>query len=162
MFETLLKTNNLQGPDFIEYEHMVQQLEKDGITDDTALKSAFIALKMQGLTKEYLLQSIKHYIEVVNKDYNDNTKMLTEKQTELNNQFEVDTRNIKISISENEKKINELQLANQQLKDSLLTKEQELSAKISKSSLNHNIYTSVYNQVIEHLNVYTSKISSKL
>ena len=67
-FDELFDKSNLPGPDYYEFRKMVEALNIPGMDDDTKMKAAFAGLKVQGLTKDILIQSAKQYISIIDSD----------------------------------------------------------------------------------------------
>lgn len=63
-----LERSNLPGFDYIEFKQSVDALLQMGMDESTAVKSAFATAATMGLTKEKLLNTAKHYREVLHKE----------------------------------------------------------------------------------------------
>lgn len=63
-----IDAQNLEGPDYLEFKTSLKSLE--GVIEDeaTRYKSSFAVLKSTGVTKELLLESGNHYINVLQKE----------------------------------------------------------------------------------------------
>jgi hypothetical protein len=67
-FDELFDKANLPGPDYFEFSKMCQAMNT--LTDDVKFTAAFGGLQVQGLTKEKLLESANHYINIIDEDAN--------------------------------------------------------------------------------------------
>ena len=56
---------NIEGFDYLEFKDAVNDLVKDGTSEESAMKSVFATAKTMGLTKQKLLDSISVYLNVV-------------------------------------------------------------------------------------------------
>ena len=65
-FEELFQQANLPGPDYFEFSKMCQAM--GALPDDTKFPAAFGGLSVQGLTKQSLLESAQHYINIIDED----------------------------------------------------------------------------------------------
>lgn len=65
-FEELFDKANLQGPDYYEFAKMLQAMPN--LADDVKFTAAFSALKVQGLTKQKLIETAGTYIQVIDED----------------------------------------------------------------------------------------------
>lgn len=65
-FEELFQQANLPGPDYFEFSKMCQAMS--ALPDDTKFPAAFGGLSVQGLTKQSLLESAQHYINIIDED----------------------------------------------------------------------------------------------
>ncbi|MCR9288733.1 MAG: hypothetical protein NXI23_15260 [Bacteroidetes bacterium] len=76
-----LSKNNLPGFDYLEFVQSLRALSDMDMAEDTAIKSAFATAATVGLTKEKLIQSAKHYKEVLS---NERTQFEQALQNQLN------------------------------------------------------------------------------
>ena len=83
VLESIIEKENLPGPDVYELITSVKELMSAGLSEDQAYRSAFTAFKSMGLTKERLLETSNHYINVVNGVHEEfKTKVIGQKETE--------------------------------------------------------------------------------
>ena len=68
-FQTIIDNEKVSAPNVKELLNCVQELQTEGVTEDRAYKNAFAAFKLIGLTKESLLNTANHYIEIINNVY---------------------------------------------------------------------------------------------
>lgn len=69
-FNELFDKSNQPGPDYYKFTKMVQALNVPGMDDTTKMNAAFAALKVQGLTKDVLIQTAQNFITMIDNDYN--------------------------------------------------------------------------------------------
>jgi len=67
-FEELFDKANLPGPDYYEFWKMMETLEAAVPDEKTRMAAVYATLKIQGLTKEHLLDSAGKYQQVLNSD----------------------------------------------------------------------------------------------
>jgi hypothetical protein len=69
IIKDVLKENNLEGIDYLEFMNSIQSMEGTGTAENLMYKFAFSSLASvdSKLTKESLLTATNHYIEVINK-----------------------------------------------------------------------------------------------
>jgi hypothetical protein len=65
-FDSLFENANLPGPDYFEFDKMVDAMEN--VPDNIRYSAAFKALSVQGMTRNTLLTSAGQYIDLINKD----------------------------------------------------------------------------------------------
>lgn len=63
-----IEATNKEGFDYLEFKNSLQSLSKLDMDEATRYKSSFIMGKTMGLTKESLIQSVQHYISVINQE----------------------------------------------------------------------------------------------
>lgn len=61
-----LAKSNLPGFDYLEFKQSLEALNRLGMDEETAIKSAFATAATVGLTKEKLLKTAQHYKSVLN------------------------------------------------------------------------------------------------
>jgi chromosome segregation ATPase len=67
-FDKLMQDANLPGPDYFEFDKMMDTLEAAVPDEKARVTAVFAALGVQGLTKEKLVDSAKAYMGIVQKD----------------------------------------------------------------------------------------------
>ena len=65
---SVLERSNLPGFDYLEFKQSLDALEKMNMDKQTAIKSAFATASTVGLTKEKLLNTASHYLEILGKE----------------------------------------------------------------------------------------------
>lgn len=63
-----LDRSNLAGFDYLEFKQSLNSLKKMNMDDETAIKSAFATAATVGLTKDKLVQTARHYQQVIDKE----------------------------------------------------------------------------------------------
>jgi hypothetical protein len=66
-FDQLFEQSNLPGPDYFEFSKMVDSMGT-AIPIDTRIIAAFNGLKIQGLTREKLLNTAQEYLKILEAD----------------------------------------------------------------------------------------------
>lgn len=106
-FDELFEKANLPGPDYFEFSKMCQAMNT--LTEDVKFPAVFGGLQVQGLTKQKLVESANHYINIVDEDSNKfNTAIDQKILAEVQNKRSTAERK-RISISEKEEMIKSLQ-----------------------------------------------------
>lgn len=67
-FERLFEQTNLPGPDYFEFWKTMDTLESHIVEEDARMKAVFASLKIQGLTKQILIESAGKYKEAILSD----------------------------------------------------------------------------------------------
>ncbi|MBC7888224.1 MAG: hypothetical protein H7Z13_10055 [Ferruginibacter sp.] len=141
-FEELFDKVNLPGPDYYEFWKMMEALEA-AVPDETVrMNAVFSTLKIQGLSKEMLIDSAEKYLQVVDKDKQEfqnavNTKVLGEIEGRKASMAELEKRNNTNNemIQKLTKEINENQQKITSLKKEVIDEE----AKINSNKNGYNI-----------------------
>ncbi len=82
-----VQKSNLEGYDYLEFKTSIEELKETGLTQEQAIKSASIAVKSLTSPKQ-ILDSIGHYLNVVDKNKKDFEQNVLLKLTELIQQDE--------------------------------------------------------------------------
>lgn len=104
-----IERNNMPGFDFLEFKMAVNKLRQMNMDDPTAFKSAFVTASTLGVSKEKLLQTGRHYLEVLTKEktqFDSALKKQLDKRVNLKKQ---EVESLKAQIQQWEDQIRELQ-----------------------------------------------------
>lgn len=64
-----LKANTLQGFDYLKFKQSVITLQLSmGMSEESAVRSTFATASTLGVTKEKLVESIQHYVQILHKE----------------------------------------------------------------------------------------------
>jgi chromosome segregation ATPase len=149
--------------DYLRFKHSYLELQKMGMDEATAAKSAYITASTVGLTKSKLLESIDNYKVTLNKEREEFAQAL-KNQIATN----IDSRNIKIKElqdkhAENQRKLDEI--TKQQ--DIITAEVTRLSAEADAALVKINdtrdkfkvTFDYLYNEMEEDKNLYTQILS---
>lgn len=68
IFFKAMEDNNLEGLDYLEFKQSLQSLSKMPMDEETQFKSAFAMASSMGVTPDKLINTAKHYIDVLTKE----------------------------------------------------------------------------------------------
>lgn len=108
-FDELFEKTNLPGPDYYEFSKAVEAMEADIPEERSRMKAAFVALKVQGMTKEQLLATARQYIDVVEADRAQVKKAADDKARDEIAPLKEQHRQAVQAVDEDERLIAELQ-----------------------------------------------------
>lgn len=94
-FDELFEKANLPGPDYFEWQKMLQSLVNN-LPESVAYVASFEALKSMGLDKQKLVESAQKYIDIIEQD-----KAGFGKELLIKANVEVDSRNKEIETLKN-------------------------------------------------------------
>lgn len=77
-----LDRNNLEGFDYLEFKQSLTGLENLSMDETTRYQSAFVTAQTMGLTKVKLLETAKHYINILQKEKAQFDKAVQQKITQ--------------------------------------------------------------------------------
>ncbi len=154
--------NNLEGFDYLEFKKSLKALNSMALDEETKYKSAFATASTMGVTVNKLLDTVKHYLGVLeteNKTFNNTFK----------NQFNQKISQKEKEIAQREEEINqrkkEIDRLNQEIQKSL-TEIQTSRAKLvdTRQSLEstQNVFQSSYDFLTNQINEDVRKIEKYL
>jgi len=104
-----IEQENRDGFDYLEFKNSLQSLSKLEMDEATKYKSAFVMGGTMGLSKEMLLQSVQHYVSVINAEET-KFKEALQKQKALQVQVkEESVKSAEAAIAQKQKQIQELE-----------------------------------------------------
>lgn len=91
-----IQNSNLEGYDYLEFKTSIEELKESGLTLEQAIKSASIAVKSL-TTPQKILESISHYIQIVDKNKTEFEGNVVQKLKEL---ISADEKELKQTLAE--------------------------------------------------------------
>ncbi len=161
-FQEVFDKANLDGLDYYEFSKMMDMLESKIPDENTRIATVFATLNMQGLTKDKILETARHYITVLESDKAQFEKAAAEKANQ-----EVEDRKGKISglekkIADNTEMIKKLTQEIAEAQSTIATYKTEMvqyDTKISSSKGSYTIaYRAIYNKIITDIQKLTQLI----
>lgn len=149
---------NLSGPDFLEFSEAVKKLQQinPNMSLDDCIKNSFIVLSSGGLTKEVILETGDHYLQVLKTEEEKfSTAILQAHKSKVSYPIE-EIKELQTESSSLEQQLNEIQSKISSIKNKIQQKEKEAEdAKIklsfNKAKFNNTLYK-VKTNIIELLN----------
>ena len=156
-----IEKSNLPGFDYVEFKMALSNLAKMNIDEAMAIKSAFGTAMTMGLTKEKLLETARHYKNVVLKE-KEQFDIASQKQQDIKiGENLKNAEEFKRKILDNELKIKQLQDEINQMKAKVSTMDYEREQAYSKIEEAKNKFTfahqSILNQIekdIQNIDLY--------
>lgn len=163
--EILLKAmeaNNLDGFDYLEYKQSLKSLEKMPMDEPTRFQSAFAMAQTMGANPEKLIQTAKHYIDILQKEEkkfedaltHQRTKQIGSKQQEINKLEE----RVKAKAEQIKKLTKEIEV-DQKRAEGL---KQEIKGASQKVESTKNNFIASYNMLIDKISGDIDKMSKYL
>lgn len=109
-FKGLFEKENLPGPDYYEFFKMLDVMGDIG--EDAKVRASFAALSSQGLTKDKLVSTAEHYLNVIEKDKNDFTLVIDTTVSEEVNEKEKEIELLSNKIKSNNSLIEQFKAEN--------------------------------------------------
>lgn len=161
-FEAVLSEANLPGPDYYEFCKTMEVLEAHIPDEKARMAACFASLAPQGLTKEILLNSAKHYLEVIKKDKTKFESAASEKYSHDVESRKTEIANLEKLIAKNSEMIQKLtkEISESQVKIQSLNK--EILEESTKITNNKEYYQYSCDAIIKRILIDLNKIETSL
>ncbi len=157
-----INKNHLKKFDYLKFKASIENLVEMNMDEETSIKSTFTTAKTIGITKDYLLDTIKHYKNVLQKEKENFSVALKNKLDSSIVNKKKEGEDLKKEIANLENKIKEYQKAIEQGKERLANIESDISKVKTKIESAKNNFVSVLNHLETIINEDESKIKSVL
>lgn len=157
-----IKGNNLDGFDYLEFKHSLNNLLAIGMDKETAIKSAFVTAATVGLTEDILYNSAAHYQNVLQGEKEKFAKAL---QKQIDNQ--VDKREKQIDklhnkINQISEKISALEQSKKEMLNLIDNAEEEIRESQTIISATQDKFQKAFNavnqEIQEDINTYKNTL----
>ncbi|GAB4249402.1 MAG: hypothetical protein Kow0027_12280 [Saprospiraceae bacterium] len=146
-----LEKNNLPGFDYLEFKLSLGKLRQLNMDEETAIKSAFATASTLGLTKETLLKTGKHYLEVLaneKKQFDAALKKQLEKRV-TNKKAEVEK--LQAQIGKWEEEIRKLQENIAKAKEIISQADSNIAAEMSKIETTRKNFEATHKSILSQV-----------
>lgn len=157
----LLKALNdahLEEFDYLKFKASVQNLLSLNMDENTSIRSTFATAQTLGVTKDYVLKTIDHYINVIGREKSNFSEALKKTLDNSINTKIKDSDTLRVNINKFEQKIVELQNAIQEGKTKLQNVDSEIEEIKNKIETTKN----EFQKAITHLETTMSDDKSKI
>ncbi len=140
-FDELFEKANLPGPDYFEFTKMCQAMAS--LPEDTKFPVVFTGLQVQGLSKEKLVNSAKHYIDIIDEDSrNFNNTIDSKIFAEIEKKKQAISSSI-VSMEEKKRMISQLQQEVEKQNNDIITMQQDVEEQGRSANEKSVIYKTV-------------------
>lgn len=157
-----INSGHITDFDYLKFKASVQNLMQLKMDEATSINSTFATVRTMGVTKEYLLQTLKHYKNIVEKEK-------SKFHTALNNTYEnsvkaklKDTEELKSKIDSLQKKIDEYTKAIKEGEEQIKNVDNEINEIKNRIESAKNNFISVISHLENTINDDESKINKIL
>ncbi len=146
-----LEKANLPGFDYVEFKQAITNLAKMNIDEPTAFKSAFGTAMTMGLTKEKLLETAKHYKDVLQKEKEQFDASFQKQQESKIGTNLKSVEELTRKIADSEEKIRALQTEIDQARTKIRELDYEREQSYSKIEDAKNKFTFTHQSIINQI-----------
>ncbi len=143
-----LSRNNMQGFDYIEFKQSLSSLKKMNMDDETAIKSAFATASTVGLTKDKLVQTARHYQQIIDKEKAQFDEALQNQVREKIAGKKSEVERLKKQIEESNKKIKALEEDIKKSQGTIDNADADIKEAEDKINVTKNNFESTYQNIL--------------
>ncbi len=153
-----IEKNNLEGFDYLEFKHSLNQLTSMGVEREIAIKSAFVTASSMGLTESKLFKSAEHYQEVLQGEKQKFGLALQKQVEERIEKRKLQIEKLREKIKLIQDKINELEKNSEEMTELISTAENEIDESkevISSTQVRfQNAFQAVSTEILQDIESY--------
>ena len=157
-----ISANSLQGFDYLKFKESVHSLLGMGMDESTAIKSSFATISTLGISKDKLLETGNHYLDVLNKEKEQFDAALQKQMHQRVASKKDETLYLKEKLEEYSKKISELQSQIEDITKKIGTADSEIKAAKNKIEKTKDLFESTYNTFVKKLKTDLSFIQKQI
>ena len=143
-----LDRNNLTGFDYIEFKQSLSSLKKMNMDDETAIKSAFATASTVGLTKDKLVQTARHYQQIIDKEKAQFDEALQNQVKEKIAGKKAEVDRLKKEILENQKQIKAIEESIKKSQATIDNADADINAAQDKINTTKSNFENTYQSIL--------------
>lgn len=155
-----LKTNNLDGFDYLEFKQSLRALLHMNMDIGTALKSAFATASTMGVTKEKLVKSADFYRGILSKEKQQFDSALQRQIQQKVVSKKEETESFKEKIGLHEKKIEQLKKEMEAMQQQIDNADQIIQEEKSKLEAINTNFESTFNSIVAQIDQDVKNINN--
>jgi hypothetical protein len=155
-----IRKGDLSGNDYLEFRKSLVGMSQLGLPEDKLYQAVFSALNTQdGMTKKYLLESVTHYIQLVDEEKEVFSKDLSDAKENTSGSIVEEINTQKSNMEALGKKLLEIQNEIEKSKGIIFDKEKELLTANQKIEKAENDFGETVNALVNQINTDKEKIT---
>ena len=143
-----IESNNMEGFDYLEYKQSLQSLAAMPMDDSTRYNSALAMAKTMGATKESLVSSANHYMQILKAEEGKFKNALGAQQSKIEQNSTTGISNLEKSIVQKQAQVESMLKQIEEDKTRLEQMKEEISSSTNKIQTTANNFMSAYNLVV--------------
>ncbi len=157
-----IDAQDLEGPDYLEFKSSLKSLESVIEEEETRFKSSFAVLQSAGITKDSLLSSGKHYLDVLDNEKKKFEETFREQQRKQVKQKEAKIQQLQTGINKRKEHLQKLITEIECMEKSMETSRNEINKAASKVQLTKDQFMASFGQVKGQIQSDFDKINQYL
>ncbi len=146
-----LEKNNLPGFDYLEFKLAVGKLRQLHMDEETAIKSAFATASTVGLTKETLLKTGKHYLNVLDNEKKQFDQALKKQLEKRVNSKKSEVEKLQAQIGKWEEEIKKLQQNIAKAKEIISKADSQIKAEMNKIDTTRKNFETTHKSILSQV-----------
>ncbi len=157
-----IEANNLEGFDYLEYKQSLRSLANMDMDEATRFNSAFAMAKTMGASKTVLLDSAKHYMDILQKEEQKFNEAYEKQRQKQVGSKEEKLKSLQASLIKKEEQIKKLQGEIKESKKQLEAKKKEIGVASSKVAETRDQFLASYRKVADQIQVDIERMNKFL
>lgn len=157
-----MTSSNLPGVDYFEFWKMMDTLEAHIPDEKARIAATFGSLSIQGLTKQKLISSIEHYVQILEQDRQKFSNVIDNKASQEIASKENNAKQLEVKIVENSQLIQKLTKEITEAQATIENIKKEVIEQKLKIDSNKNGYLHAFNAIIVKIKGDAAKFNSTL
>ena len=155
-----IEANNIDGFDYLEFKQSLQNLSSVEMDEKTKYQSAYAMAKTMGATPGKLVNSARHYVNILKKEEAKFAQALQNQRQKQVQEREQGLKNKEKLILDKQKRIEQLQKEIEADKKSLEGDRAKISQSIAKVEATKQGFVNAYNSVLGQIEADIEKMNS--
>ena len=155
-----LEAANKEGFDYLEYKTSLQSLQKMDMDERTRFQSAFVMAKTLGLTKEKLVSSTEHYVNVLKNEEKKFKDALVNQKAKQVEGREAQLKSLEQSLAEKIAMIEKLKAEIDSTNNKMASVKNEINESVLRIDQTNDQFMHAYQSVLVQITDDMSKIKT--
>lgn len=157
-----LERNNLPGFDYLEFKLSLRAMDKLGVDETTAFKTAFATASTVGLTKEKLLKTAQHYKSVLSTERQQFEEAMQKQVQQKVDAKKTEVEKLRIQVEEFKKRIKQLEDKINSSQEVIDTADQTINEAKSKIESTRDGFESTLQSLMNEIKIDIERINNYL
>ena len=143
-----LEKNNLEGFDYLEYKRSLESLKKMSMDEATRYQSAFAMAQTMGVSAPKLIETTKHYLDVLASEQQKFQQAVANQQTGAIQGKENEIKNLDLAIRRKQEEIKQMTKEIEQHNKKMAKLKDEISSTAGKVEATKQNFTASYQLLV--------------
>ena len=146
-----LEKNNLPGFDYLEFKQSLTALAAMNMDQETAIKSAFATASTMGLTKDKLVETSQHYVQVLDNEKKSFTDAMQKRLQQRVTGKQDEVNKLKGQIEQHREKIRQLEEQITKWQNTIDTADETINAEKTKIEETRDQFETAHQAILNEI-----------